>query len=172
MKKVLFVILVCFLSSCKNSEKLSFSYIDYTFDSGWKESFSLRLTEDGTCVIADGRWEQKFYKGKVDEKILLQADSLIKALIACNPDTTYESEVADLQGYKIVSDYLDKHFYVYGGNEPKCLQDLSDFLSSLRNTELKPIDTVVKFKSRESFYSPPVKIDSASFLPPIQEIER
>src|SRR5690606_23114091 len=135
MKKILFVILVYLFSSCESSEKISFSYIDYTFDSGWKEAFSLRLIEDGTCIIANGRWDQKFYKGKVDGKILLQADSLIKALIACNPDTVYESETADLQGYKIVSDYLDKHFYVYGGNEPKCLKDISGFLSSLREIE-------------------------------------
>lgn len=162
---IVYGLLLCRCSDSLNPD-LEFNQIDYSYDNGWKEAFSLRLNQDGNCVIAKGRWlkNKKYFSCTVDLKTLQRIDSIYRNVLACNPDSVYKESMEDGGSYKIVSG--QRSFYVYGGNEPACLKEFSSSLYALIETKLIPVDTVLDFKSLKSFYPPPVKIDTASFLPP------
>ncbi len=173
MSKVIIFILIVFVEGCISNQRQDFIFdqIDYTYDNGWKEAFSLRLSQDGSCIVAKGRWENKQYFSCIIDVITLQkVDSIYRNVLACNPDSVYQESIEDGGSYKIVD--RQKSFYVYGGNEPACLKEFSNVLHALTETKLNPIDTALAFKSLESFYPPTVKLDSAEFLPPTQQTER
>jgi hypothetical protein len=175
MRKIFFLVF-CSILSCNENDKaeVAFSTIDYSYDSGWKDAFSIRLDRSGKCIVANGRWlkDKKYYIGEVDFKMLKQADSLIKEISECNPDSIYSDPALDQESYKIAINPFSKQFFIDGDSAPECLKHLSMFMTSLRDIKLSPIDTTIAFKSLESFYPPEVKLDSASFLPPTQETER
>jgi hypothetical protein len=169
------VSLLCGLAvlSCKSKQSYvtAFNQIDYSFDNSWKVAFSLRLDENGSCIVAKDRSENKqYYLGTVEEGRLRHIDSLYRNVLACNPDSIYNEVAGDAGFYKIVTDR--RSFYVYGAKEPSCLSELSKALNGLIDIKLSPIDTVIAFKSLQSFYPPKLKLDTAAFLPPSQQTER
>lgn len=154
------------LLSCDSSHNrtVSFEEIDYSYDNGWDDAFSLRVNKNGKCIIAKGRWEnKKYFINDIGEKDLQRIDSVYRNVLTCNLDTIYSRSVEDGEAYKIVSGL--KSFYVYGGGEPVCLKELGNILHMLTEAKLIPFDTVIAFKSLNSFYPPEIKIDSSSFLP-------
>ncbi|MBS1666284.1 MAG: hypothetical protein JST58_02805 [Bacteroidetes bacterium] len=161
MKK-LSILIILFLG-CNSSSDTTFKAVkelDYTFDSGWKEAYSVKINHEGFCIVGDGRWGMKYYTGHLLNKDVHSLDSLIQKIPFKEYDSAYHEDVVDQASYKIVlvsasNDTTTK--FVYGRTAPKVLNDLSNHIRLIKeNLKLIESDTVVSFKSRENFFPKPI----------------
>lgn len=159
MKK--FFILTILFWGCTNSSETKKSFktvkeIDYTFDSGWKEAYSIKISHEGACIVGDGRWSMKYYTGQLSSENIKGLDSLIQSIPFKQYDSVYHEDVVDQASYKVIlistsNDTTTK--FVYGRTAPQLLNKISNRLRLIKE-KLKLIesDTVVNFKSRENFF--------------------
>lgn len=163
MKKVILVIgLFCY--SCTSNEKLykpHFEEIDYTYDSGWKVAYSMKIYRNGLMIVGEGRWSRKYYLGKISENELKAIDSLLMLVPFNKYDSIYEVEIEDQSSYKLVIPSVNKdtvNVFVYGNSAPKLLDSVSNMLRRLKEgIALQAKDTALIFLSLDNFYPPPVK---------------
>jgi hypothetical protein len=164
MKNIL--VLSMLLFSCNNvtDDKVVFktvTEIDYTFDSGWKEAYSIKINADGKCIIGDGRWDIKYYVGQLSGITIQSLDSLIERIPFKQYDSTYTEDVVDQSSYKFFITNINKDTaikFIYGRTAPKLLNDLSNRLRKIKE-ELKLIekDTAIDFISRKKFFPATIK---------------
>jgi hypothetical protein len=163
MKKL--SIFILFFFSCKNiSENNKYlknvSEIDYTFDNGWKEAYSIKISADGRCIVGNGRWKIKYYYSQLSGENISKIDSLISVTPFEKYDSLYYEDQVDQSSYKIVlvgfkKDTIKK--FVYGRKAPQKLNDFANCLNSIKEKlQITLKDTVVDFISREKFYLLPV----------------
>ena len=164
MRNILILSLLLF--SCNNTidDKIVFktvTEIDYTFDSGWKEAYSVKINADGKCVIGDGRWDIKYYVGQLSSINIQSLDSLIESIPFKNYDSTYIEDVVDQSSYKFFITNVNKDTtikFIYGRTAPKLLNDLSNRLRKIKEElKLTEKDTVVDFSSRNKFFPTIIK---------------
>lgn len=161
-----FLIILILLFGCNttNDNKVAFKKIkeiDYTFDSGWKDAYSLKISSDGMCIIGNGRWKIKYYIGQLSDKNIKSINSLIDSVPLEQYDSIYHENVVDQTSYKLVLINIKKDTiikFVYGRTGPKLLNDFSNQLRKIKE-ELKFVerDTVIDFISRKNFFPPTVK---------------
>ena len=161
----LFLILALFIYGCNSSSKprnalTSAKEIDYTFDNGWKEAYSIKINSTGRCIVGDGRWDIKYYEGQLSEIDIRSLDSLIQNTSLKQFDSTYNEDIPDQSSYKIVlvesgKDTITR--FVYGRKAPKMLNDFSNYLRKTKERlSTSSSDTVVNFISRKNFYPPAI----------------
>ncbi len=153
-----------FFANCNANEKLfklHFEEIDYTYDSGWKVAYSMKIYKSGLLIVGEGRWSKTFYSGKISESKLKALDSLLMLAPFKQYDSLYEAENEDQSSYKLVIPNFNNDsvkVFVYGNAAPRLLDSISNVLRSLKeNTELHTKDTTLVFLSLQNFYPLPVK---------------
>lgn len=164
MKYIVIISILFF--SCNNfsENKITFkkiTEIDYTFDSGWKEVYSIKINADGKCVVGDGRSTMKYYISQLSNFNIRSLDRLIESIPFKQYDSSYYEDVVDQASYKFVLTNTNKDTlikFVYGRTAPKLLNDLSHQLNLIKE-ELKLIqkDTLIDFSSRKNFFPPTIK---------------
>lgn len=162
MKKIILYIVL--LLSCSARDKYTssqFEEIDFSFDDGWKNAFSLKVLKNGESILANGRWEKEYFSGSLSNDQLYFVNSLVMSISDKKLDSFYKSHLEDQQTFKIVITKLNTSpttVFVYGDNAPKYLNNFSKkiiFLKEHINFQRK--DTVVEFSSLKNFYPPKLK---------------
>ena len=164
MKK--FFVLTILFFGCANSSETKKAFkevkeIDYTFDSGWKEAYSIKINHEGACIVGDGRWSIKYYTGQLSVEDMQGLDSLIQGIPFKQYDSVYHEDVVDQASYKIIligsnNDITTR--FVYGRTAPKQLNDFSNRLRLIKeNLNLSASDTAVDFTSRKKNFQKPIK---------------
>lgn len=164
MKNILIISILLF--SCNNvtDNKAVFktvTEIDYTFDSGWKEAYSVKITANGKCVIGDGRWDIKYYVGQLSGINIQSLDSLIESIPFKQYDSSYTEDVVDQSSYKFFIANVNKDTiikFIYGRTAPKLLNDLSNRIRKIKEElSFTEKDTVIDFISRKNFFPATIK---------------
>lgn len=164
MKNYLLVLLL--LLSCNSSDQVkkalsSFKVIDYTYDSGWKDAFSIRIGYDGKCVIGDGRWNMKYYTTQLSLENIQRIDSMVQNIPFEQYDSFYREDVVDQASYKLVLIGVNRDTtikFVYGRTAPGPLNDFSNYLRLLKDkSNLIEKDTSIGFISRRNFFPQAIK---------------
>lgn len=166
MKFTLTILILLFsCNNAANNNKIGFKKIkeiDYTYDSGWKVVYSIKINHNGTCVIGEGRWKINYFVGQLSKEDIKKLDSLVQNIPFNQYDSAYHEDAVDQSSYKFVllktsNDTITK--FVYGRTGPKLLNDLSNQLRQIKeNLHLVSKDTSVVFKSRINFFPPAIKI--------------
>jgi hypothetical protein len=167
MKNLLIILIL--LISCNNSNPADngigfkkIKEIDYTFDSGWKESYSIKINSNGACIVGDGRWKVNYFIGQLSEKDMQGLDSLVQNIPFNQYDSAYHEDAVDQASYKFVVINTNKDTvtkFVYGRKAPKLLNDFSNRLRQIKDgLHLVSKDTTVDFASRINFFPPAIKI--------------
>lgn len=160
MKKIFFsLVLFCSCSSSDSAlRNIHFDKLDFTFDNGWKESYSLSINKTGSMLVGIGRWNKKYYVTKISESELISLDSLVMNLPFEKYDTVYRTNIVDQASYKIVipntqSANKNQSIFVYGNNAPVLIDQLCNKIKIIKeNAVLESIDTTVSFLSERNFY--------------------
>ena len=163
MKNILLLILLFGCNTSSNNQEAfkKTKEIDFTFDSGWKDMFSMKINSHGECVIGDGRWSVKYSKGQLSKLNLNTLDSMIESIPFSKYDSSYYEDIVDQSSYKIV--IIDKNNdttvkFVYGKVGPQLLNDLSNQLRTIKeNIKAIKTDTIIDFISRRNFSPPAIK---------------
>ena len=163
MKYILIILIVltsCNLTKSKSTSKF-FEEIDYTFDNGFNEAFSLKINSDGTCIVGEGRWTMKFYTSQLSKIEIESIDSLLQITPLNQYDSCYREPLVDQASYCFVLINRKKETikkFVYGESAPKLLNQFSDKLEKIKkNLNLIGKDTTTVFLSRINFFPPPLK---------------
>lgn len=161
-----FFILVIFFLGCESSINTKKFFqttkeIDYTFDSGWKEAYSVKISSNGKCIIGKGRWDMKYYTGQLSERDITKLDSVFKIVPFEQYDSAYYEDAVDQPSYKIVLIGMNKDTitkFVYGRTAPKSLNEFSNQIRLIKESlKLTAKDTLVDFVSRKNFFPPTIK---------------
>jgi len=165
MKNLLAVAILLFSCNHVSEDKIVFktvSAIDYTFDSGWKEAYSIKINSDGSCIVGEGRQQIQYYVGQLSEINIRRLDSAIKSIPFKQYDSSYVEDVVDQSSYKFFITGVNQDTtikFVYGNKAPRLLNDLSNTLRGIKEALLlTKKDTVINFNSRINFFPPAIKI--------------
>ena len=164
---IIFFLLGCNVINNYPDSFKTIEQIDYSFDSGWRETYSIKINSNGNCIIGEGRWSIKYYTGKLTETDMKELDSMVKSIQFKQFDSSYIEDVVDQSSYKIFlieknRDTIVK--FVYGRTAPQQLNAFSNRISLLKNTlKLIQKDTVVEFISRKNFYPPSIEAPPNKF---------
>jgi hypothetical protein len=162
MKKILFALcLLCNCSPANDSlKKIFFDELDFTFDNGWQEAYSMRINKNGLVVIKMGRWGNEYQKGTLSEKAFNSLERLITIIPFEKYDTAYRANIVDQVSYKIVlsnfkSSNKNQHIYIYGDMAPTLIKELSSKIQEVKSgIRFNSLDTAVSFLSERGFYPP------------------
>ncbi|KIC89523.1 MULTISPECIES: hypothetical protein [unclassified Flavihumibacter] len=160
-QSIIAFILFC---SCNTSEKVyapNFEQIDFTYDSGWKVAYSMKIYKDGSVYIGDGRWNKKYFSATLPIERVKSMDSLFTKIPFSQYDSNYKEEIEDQSSYKVIIIKPDNDtvsVFVYGKNAPLLLENFFHELKNIRETlQLEAKDTTISFLSLRNFYLPPIK---------------
>lgn len=156
---------------------IKFTEVDFTFDSGWEEAFSMRILQDGTIILSNGKLNYQYAIGKVSGKQLFMLDTMIENNSLKKFQRRYETAGME-DGYKfqIVINKEEKWaVQAYGTESPCAINNYANFFWKLKTTIVfTPKDTSLIFLSRKGLYPPrPVLLHleqpspkSFTFFPP------
>ncbi len=164
MKNLLIILIMLFSCNSATDNKVSFKKIkeiDYTFDSGWKVAYSIKINSDGMCIVGEGRWTIKYHIGQLSNNDIESLDSFVQTIPFKQYDSVYSEDAVDQASYKLSLININKDTvtkFVYGETAPKLLNDFSNRLRLIKE-KLKLIesDTVIDFISRKNFFPPTIK---------------
>lgn len=168
---ILFLFAIVFWFGCNTSEEDEKLLLDYSFNSGWIDSYSLKVYANQKAYLM---------KSNSDSNILyennrintIELERLIARLREAKINNKYEdTNLQDASSFSAII-YYEKNksskYYVYGNNYPKLLNSIRLYSSSCLKQggwhKLK--DTTIAFASQSKF-NVAHRIDtSIRFLPP------
>ena len=159
----------CNNSKLSGSETSIFHDFDFSYDSGWQTSYSLKFTNNNVIFLGNGRRNKSYSIGYINSLQRQKLDSFLIAFSKQKWETAYaEDNRVDHHSYQfyLKTDTSINKVFVYGDIAPKELQAFNTWLTDLKEMiNFHPIDTMVKFGSTENFYPPvisaPVKLPSS-----------
>ena len=162
--KIFLLIITCFCS-CKNKKVPVKVLLDYSYDSGWTHSYSIKVYSDGKAYLRknDLKKSSFYVKDRINIDSLYVIISKIKEQNIANK---YEdTHVHDAPSFNaIVYDDVGKasKYYVYGYKYPESLQEIRNHVNTLYKekgwSQLK--DTAIIFSSMINFIYTPTVIDT------------
>lgn len=157
MKKILSIVFVLLLCSC-NKNKSSFNTFELSYDSGWAQSFSIKIDSVGNCYFKDFIISNfDCNKAQVPDSIMNFCNELTKEIQSNKYKSFRSSGCADCSSFSVLitakekkytltqMDFTDKKIYKY-------VAILQKFI---HNAKFQKIDSVIIFKSEIPI--PPVK---------------
>lgn len=170
MRQILLIATAITLASCENSKltnttnKILYNF-DFSYDSGWGISYSLKFTNSDTIFLGNGRRAKKYFLGYINSQQRQKLDSFIIAFSKQKWDTAYiEKNIVDQSSYQfyLATDTSLTKVFNYGDTAPRELQLFCSWLVGLKDSvKFQPIDTTIKFSAIDNFYPPippPIKI--------------
>lgn len=167
----MFLFAILFSFSCNTSDEDEKLLLDYSFNSGWTDSYSLKIYANQKAYLM---------KSNSDSNILyennrmntIELEKLVVKLSEAKISNKYEdTNLQDASSFSAIiyyeKDKLSK-YYVYGNNYPELLDLIRRYSSSCLKQDgwHKLKDTAIIFTSRSKF-NIANKIDtSIRFLPP------
>ncbi len=145
MRKAILLIGLFFANCNANAKlfKLHFEEIDYTYDSGWKVAYSMKIYKSGLLIVGEGRWSKTFYSGKISESKLKALDSLLMLAPFKQYDSLYEAENEDQSSYKLVIPNFNNDsvkVFVYGNAALITPHDVADFFFEVLDLRVAHLD--------------------------------
>ncbi len=155
---ILLVLFSCEDSNLKNpAEKLHYDF-DFSYDSGWGVSYSLKFTNSAMLFLGNGWVTKKYFFGTLNFLHRQKLDSFIIALTKQKWDPVYaEDQAEDQHSYPFYlrTDTSLIRIFVYGDTAPIELQNFSQWLDNLKEkVNFLPTDTAINFGSTHNFYPP------------------
>lgn len=149
MNKFFLIFITIFFFSC-NKNKSSFNTFELSYDSGWAQSFSIKIDSVGNCYFRDliiGNFD--YNKAQVPDSIMNICDGLAKEVQNNKYKSFKSTGCADCSSLSILitakgkkytltqMDFTDKKIYKY-------VDVLQQFI---HKTKFQKIDSIVIFKS-------------------------
>jgi len=165
------LLLTVFCFSCKKNITDKRLLLDYSFDNGWNQAYSIKVYQDGKAFLKKSTLKKdSFYvSNQIDEDRLVKIVSKLKL---ANIDSIYEdSHIQDAPSFNIiVYDSNDKFskYHVYGYKYPQILNEIKDyFKDALMEKSWQYLqDTSITFSSITDFKKFPKVDTNIKFLPP------
>jgi hypothetical protein len=168
----IFLLIIIVFCSCKSKTTPVNLLLDYSYDSGWAYSYSVKVYSDGKAYLRKNnlRTDSLYVKDKINVDGLHAIISKVKeANIARKYEDTYVQDAASFNFIIYLNDGRVSKCYVYGYKYPDLLlriKDYANLLSKERGWDrLK--DTTITFSSMANFNYVPKIIDTVTLvLPP------
>jgi hypothetical protein len=171
--KILFLIIVGFCS-CKSKAAPVNLILDYSYDSGWAYSYSVKVYSDGKAYLrmrkTNQRTDSMYVKYKINvDSVQAIISKLKEANIARKYEDTFVQDAASFNFIIYLNNGRVSKYYVYGNKYPALLLKIKDYANLLsKRSGWDPLkDTTITFSSMANFnYAPKIIGTGKLILPP------
>ncbi len=169
--KIILLIIVCFCS-CRNKEKPVNVLLDYSYDSGWAYSYSIKVYNNGKAFLRKNnlKTDSLYVKDQVNvDSLYIIMSKMERTGLANKYEDTHVQDATSFNSIIYFNDGKVSKHYVYGDKYPDILRKVKDYANALSKAKgwnhLK--DTTITFTSMTNFKHIPKIIDTGTrILPP------
>ena len=112
----------------KRNKWIGFQYVDYDQDGNETLRFNGRITHRSPCYLINnfGRYYFLGYGYKYDAVNTYRLDYMKNVHIMEERERIDPSTLKEFEGYKSISDYINEHIYMFGGNTIEVVMKLNE----------------------------------------------
>lgn len=127
-------------AACDRSLMTKFKFIDYSFDDGWNDRFSLFIDSLGTYQL---RINDRCYQGLLTEQAVENVEVKLMQVAGVIKQDSFISNITDQETREIIFKLGDnrRQIFCYGSGYPPILGEVFKLLENLRDTsQLSKVD--------------------------------
>jgi len=167
---IILLLLAILNFSCHDDTKVKRVLLDYTFDNGWTNSYSIKIYTDGAAYLKKSTLRvDSFYSNQINAEKLNQ---IVRKLREAKIDSKYEdTHIQDASSFNVIvydESAKPSKYQVYGNKYPEILNNIKNYVETFSKQkdwhQLK--DTMITFSSFTNFRTTPKMDTSLKFLPP------